>query len=274
MNSAAKLMTTGEFADLCGVKKQTLFHYDEIGLFEPEYKNEKGYRYYSIQQLEAFSVIDMLKEIGIPLAEIKNFLHSNNAKKTMELLTEQEKLVNMKIQKMNQIQQLIKNQKQQIEKASELDLDRFTIEDMETEYLVLSENILNYSHKDIAKMIISFMKYVKQGDINVNNWGSLILQEQIEAGDYLNYSNFYLRENQLHLMKPFVKKAGKYVVGYHKGSYMDTHKTYKKIKKYLDKKGYRICGSSFEEYLYLMERVSLNVETNYATKIMIEVEEK
>ena len=30
-------MTTGEFAALMGVSKYTLFHYDDIGLFSPEY---------------------------------------------------------------------------------------------------------------------------------------------------------------------------------------------------------------------------------------------
>ncbi|MCY8196596.1 MerR family DNA-binding transcriptional regulator, partial [Bacillus spizizenii] len=38
-----KYFTTGEFAKLCHVKKQTLFHYDDIGLFSPEIKNENGY---------------------------------------------------------------------------------------------------------------------------------------------------------------------------------------------------------------------------------------
>ena len=28
--------TTGEFANLCGVNKKTLFHYDNIGLFKPK----------------------------------------------------------------------------------------------------------------------------------------------------------------------------------------------------------------------------------------------
>lgn len=274
MNSSKKLMTTGEFADLCDVKKQTLFHYDDIGLLEPEYKNENGYRYYSIQQAEAYSMIDMLKEIGMSLTEIKSFLQSKNTKKITDLLTEKEKLVEIKIRKMERIQHLIKDQKKQIEEASQLDLDRFIVENMEAEQIVLSENILNYSHKDITKMIISFMKYVKQGEINVENWGALIRREQIETGDYLNYSNFYLRENQLHLTETFIKKAGKYVIGYHKGSYMNTYKTYEKIKDYLDKEGYRICGDSFEEYLYLMDGISSGVETNYVIRIMIEVEEK
>src|SRR5699024_5561174 len=71
MKTNQKLFTSGEFAFLCGVKKQTLFHYDDIGLLTPEYKNNKGYRYYSVQQAEIFSVIQMLKEIGMSLTEIK-----------------------------------------------------------------------------------------------------------------------------------------------------------------------------------------------------------
>ena len=36
--------TTGEFARILGVRKHTLFHYDEIGLFSPALKEENGYR--------------------------------------------------------------------------------------------------------------------------------------------------------------------------------------------------------------------------------------
>lgn len=46
-------MTTGEFASAMGVSKDTLFHYDDIGLFCPEKVSENGYRYYSRHQLES-----------------------------------------------------------------------------------------------------------------------------------------------------------------------------------------------------------------------------
>ena len=39
-----KYFNTGEFAKLCNVKKQTLFHYDDIGIFSPEIKDHNGYR--------------------------------------------------------------------------------------------------------------------------------------------------------------------------------------------------------------------------------------
>ncbi len=54
LDSTKELFTTGEFADLCGVQKQTLFHYDDIGLLKPEYRCKNNYRYYSIQQLNQF----------------------------------------------------------------------------------------------------------------------------------------------------------------------------------------------------------------------------
>ena len=40
-------LTTGELTQLMGITKHTLFHYDDIGLFQPKYINEKGYRFYS-----------------------------------------------------------------------------------------------------------------------------------------------------------------------------------------------------------------------------------
>ena len=48
-----KYMTTGEFARRMGVTKNTLFHYDNIGLFLPEIVDTNDYRYYSIWRFTA-----------------------------------------------------------------------------------------------------------------------------------------------------------------------------------------------------------------------------
>ncbi|MBK5484907.1 MerR family transcriptional regulator [Peribacillus sp. TH16] len=86
--NSGKYFTTGEFAKLCNVKKQTLIHYDEIGLFSPDIKNEKGYRYYSYQQFEVFSVITLLKEVKMPLKEIKWFLTNRSPIELINLFKE------------------------------------------------------------------------------------------------------------------------------------------------------------------------------------------
>ncbi|MEH6869059.1 MerR family transcriptional regulator, partial [Bacillus safensis] len=78
-----KYFTTGEFSKLCGIKKQTLFHYDEIGLFSPEIKRENGYRYYSYHQFEIFQVISLFKELGVPLKEIKRLIKQRTPAKIL-----------------------------------------------------------------------------------------------------------------------------------------------------------------------------------------------
>ena len=60
-------MTTGELARLMGITKETLFHYDEIGLFQPEIVKENGYRYYAIYQMEVLNTILLLRDLGMPL---------------------------------------------------------------------------------------------------------------------------------------------------------------------------------------------------------------
>ena len=67
--------TTGEFAKILGVKKHTLFHYDEIGLFSPVVKDEENnYRYYFVWQMDTFEVIRALQKLGMPLSEIREYM--------------------------------------------------------------------------------------------------------------------------------------------------------------------------------------------------------
>src|SRR5699024_5823422 len=99
MMSTQKLFTTGEFVYLCGVKKQTLFHYDDICLLQPKHKNESGYRYYSVQQADVISVIEMLKETVMSLTEIKEFLHFQTPEETIALLTNKQEIMKRKIEK-------------------------------------------------------------------------------------------------------------------------------------------------------------------------------
>lgn len=55
-----KYLKTGEFASLCGVTKDTLFHYDDIGLLKPARVGENGYRLYGLYQLDTFDLISVL----------------------------------------------------------------------------------------------------------------------------------------------------------------------------------------------------------------------
>ena len=71
----SSLFLTSEFARLCHTTKDTLFHYDDIGLLKPHLVKENGYRYYSIDQLYLYEIIYELKGIGCSLDEIRQYLN-------------------------------------------------------------------------------------------------------------------------------------------------------------------------------------------------------
>jgi len=73
------------------VSKQTLIYYDKIGIFHPNYKDKKGYRFYTLSQLDAFNVIAMLRELGTPLRDIKEYLENKSTYSFIELLKEKQK---------------------------------------------------------------------------------------------------------------------------------------------------------------------------------------
>ena len=71
-------LTTGELTQLMGITKHTLFHYDDIGLFQPKYINEKGYRFYSIDQIDILNTILVLRDLDMPLKENSNIRFTAN----------------------------------------------------------------------------------------------------------------------------------------------------------------------------------------------------
>lgn len=81
---------TAEFAALCGVKKDTLLHYDHIGLLKPQWVGENGYRYYSTRQLPTYDLIAALRRLGTPLTEIRDYLTRRSPEALLELLREKE----------------------------------------------------------------------------------------------------------------------------------------------------------------------------------------
>lgn len=68
-------MSIGEFASLSRLSPKALRIYDELGLLTPARVDDgSGYRYYTFSQLDRAGLIAALRQLQIPLAEIKSIL--------------------------------------------------------------------------------------------------------------------------------------------------------------------------------------------------------
>lgn len=84
-----ELFKITEFAKIACTSRKTLQYYDEIGLFSPACVGENGYRYYSLHQLDQLALIAVLRDLGLPLREIKQYQECGSAEELGHLLETQ-----------------------------------------------------------------------------------------------------------------------------------------------------------------------------------------
>ena len=80
----------GQVSKLFEISKDTLRHYDKIGILKPEVNETNGYRYYYEEDLEKLGLILETKYLGIPLSEIKETIESESLIQYKNLVEKQE----------------------------------------------------------------------------------------------------------------------------------------------------------------------------------------
>ncbi|GAA3208348.1 MerR family transcriptional regulator [Dactylosporangium siamense] len=80
-------MTIGEFATLTRLSVRTLRRYHEGGLLEPAAVDPfTGYRYYSAEQIPSAQVIHRLRELDVPLVEVRAILAADDPQRRADLI--------------------------------------------------------------------------------------------------------------------------------------------------------------------------------------------
>jgi DNA-binding transcriptional MerR regulator len=82
-------LSLGRFAKNGQLSRKALRLYDEMGILVPDYVDpSSGYRYYCPDQLEKARFIRMLREMEMPLADIRRVLAATTTEEAIELVSE------------------------------------------------------------------------------------------------------------------------------------------------------------------------------------------
>jgi DNA-binding transcriptional MerR regulator len=201
-------LTTGEFARLCHVEKRTLFFYDEIGLFQPERRENNGYRYYSIYQYDTFSLIVSLRDLGMPLGEIQEYLKIRKPSELIMLINKNEEKLKAEIEKLKQLNWYLSHKKMMVERGLKAPLLKLFIENEEEEYLRIEQS----GNEPLGR----FYNYLNNGYF----FGFMLNINQLEEGrpfpntTSLVYTKAYTEAQTDNL---YIKHSGKYASVYYKG---------------------------------------------------------
>ncbi|MEJ5929023.1 MerR family transcriptional regulator [Corynebacterium sp. H128] len=72
-------LTIGQAAQLLGISKRTLRHWDEIGLLQPSFRSWGDYRLYTEDDLDVALEILVYRETGMPLKEIAEIVNGGES---------------------------------------------------------------------------------------------------------------------------------------------------------------------------------------------------
>ncbi len=265
--------TTGEFAKLCGVRKHTLFHYDEQGIFSPDIVKENGYRYYSLMQYDLFSVIADLRELGMPLKKIKAYLDSRSPQNLLLLLKEQQQEIEQKIIRLNQQKQALAFKAAVTREALESNENAVEEQRLPGRMLLLSERLPDSDDKTITVSIAALVRKCISQKIPIQyTVGGICLREIFERTGKISYSHFYVKPlEEWHGMEGVPMLPGRYLVTYHHGGYGQMGESYRRLLAAAGQRGYLLDRVFYEETL-LDELAALGQE-HYITKISVRIAE-
>lgn len=263
-------ITTGEFAKLWGIKKQTLFHYDNIGIFQPIIKEDNGYRYYSYQQFEVFGVITALKELGMSLKEIKVYLDDRSPEKLSQLFSEKIEDIDREIEYLKRIKHFMKEKIEITDQAIALNRDAIECLHLEEEYLTVSPPLDYVNHHGFFNHLAEFMQ---EGGLNyLSPIGCMIDEEHLASEVYGYYSYLYSKADHVKdSSQLFLKPKGLYLIAYHQGDYALSFKTYHRLKAFAKVNQLELEGYAYEEFI--LDEVSVKGYENYLLKIQIKIKD-
>ncbi|WP_035347561.1 MerR family transcriptional regulator [Alkalihalobacillus hemicellulosilyticus] len=265
-------LTTGQFAKLMDISKDTLFHYDRVGIFSPDIIASNGYRYYSIYQVDVFNVISALKELDMPLKDIKTFLDNRSPERLIQLLEREEKALTAKIHRLEMMKKMVTEKINVTKEALEITPKDIHIEYKDQMYIVVTDSKPVTSGQNIYESILKHHKYLTEHSIDEGaTEGWMIGVNKVLNGDNLLYDYLYTRVNDSKFANHLIEK-GTYLVAYHDKGFPTIEQTYSRLIQYAQDHNLVLKGYFYEDIL--LDELAVKGFEKYVIKLSVQIQDK
>ncbi|WP_297883754.1 MerR family transcriptional regulator [Phascolarctobacterium sp.] len=224
-----KLFTTGELAALCKIHRKTLLFYDKLGLINPEFIDDNGYRYYSRRQFFSLEIILALRKLDMSLPEIKTYLNAKSLSNYKNLLKERTAVLDKLLLTIQKMRSDLDERIDSLEAIELIQPNSISLACEQEEYLCLSAPIPPNADLKIRTKISAnhFLNVSNYFSFNDHIFGYILDREAFTNGQR-PHTKFFFNSIPQALDSPyfFLKPAGLYVNFYFKGIYCSYGKPY------------------------------------------------
>jgi len=270
-----KFLTTGQFAKLCDTTKETLFHYDRLGLLKPKYVSANGYRRYVPEQFFEFDLIWVLKDAGSSLQDIKGYLATfdvghflSTMEEKRQELKEQQKRLARRLESLEHILEVTRSAL--TENYGQIKIERHKPATL----LVTKVDPLDgaeLSWDDTAEYLSDhFSRCERWGLTNIFPIGGIIPQRDLLAGTFVDRYFFSTVPSPLPPEAPtLTKPGGRYATVLFKGGDDALVRALPGILAEIEGRGLKVAGHA---YVYaLLSYLSSREEQNDVHRVMIQI---
>lgn len=246
-----KRFTIGEMAKMHNIAESTLRYYDEKGIFHPSTVDpQTNYRYYTIDQFSLLDTIKFLRQLNIPLKEIKKYIDERNPAYALNLLEKQQEMMLKKQREIEYALAKMEHRIHLIKEATKAKAEQMVIKEIPQRKITAIAVAPNTTDDMFEYYIHSLQKNMRQMDDSLfsGDIGVTVAKKGLMQNEFQAYSSVFILLDYMpfEVQSSDEIKEGMFACVYHHGPYEETDETYKKLIKYIDQEGYEISGDAIE----------------------------
>ncbi len=242
-----KRYTSGQFATLCHTTKETLRHYDELGLLKPQNVGENGYHYYDSKQFLQFEMICFLKETGMPLREIAAFLRQKRQADTIAVLKDKARALHKEQERLAQQESFVQALLDIAHECETTPLDRLVLRTLEQRNWELSDTFDGLDTTEGMSLACAHFqeKYRAEARYPALPSGFFFAREDFSSCA-LNRGNFFVpATSATPPARQYISPAGLFAICAHQGTWTEQIENLRSIPDLLHREGLTVTGPVF-----------------------------
>lgn len=267
-NYKIKYYKIGEISRLYKISSDILRYYDKIGLVSPDFIGENGYRYYSKKQIWKLNNIRNLRNIGVGLEDIKEFLDERNISSANNIIEFQLEKIEDKIKKLEELKEELTSKLKNIEFFKTFkDFNKPILKSIpKRKFLRSKGNFKQDWEIDFElKILNEKTEYDSDFILTNNEIGATLSKENFLKGEYSTFSETFIIND----VKGEMMEEGYFFTIVFRGSYKESYKYYEILKKYILENNLEVIGDIYE--IYHIEIHITEDENEYISEIQIPI---
>lgn len=263
-----KYYKVGEISKLYNISSDILRHYEKMGLLLPEKKGKNSYRYYSNKQIWKLGTIRALRQLGVGLEEIKEYLGERNLENSTELIGFQLKVVNEKLKELSKTKVLLERKSKYLQEYQSERKDGIIIRKKigERKCYKRYKSVVTDWEIDLELRRLKYEADSNEGEhFASSKVGAMVDIDGYNTGLYNLFEGTFLIDRD----GEEVLKEGEYLSLTFTGGYNKADNYYKKLKEYIEKNNLKVDGEILE--LYKIDIYETDNEEEFVTEIQIPV---